>query len=158
MRRWLLTCAVMLVRAWTRAYTAGMDAEICRRRSGEIESDLWESLHDPENTGAAGMHILARIVRGMPADLSWRLEYSMAGGGLMWRKLALAGMAAFAALTVFWSLSSLSEPMPLPSLPSKPIPIYVERRQGPPPPPPPPPSWEEFVAKVNGKPLPKRRM
>ncbi len=76
----------------------------------------------------------------------------------MWRKLALAGLTAFAAIAVFWSLSSLSEPLSLPNLPSEPAPNYVERRQGPPPPPPPPPSWEEFVAKVNGKQRQKPRM
>ena len=69
----------------------------------------------------------------------------------MRRKLTLASLTAFAVAGLLWSLASLSKPLPLPSLPSKPVPIYVERHKGPPPPPRPGPSWEEFVAKVNGK-------
>ena len=67
----------------------------------------------------------------------------------MWRKIALAGIPALAAIATLWAMFSRSGP--LPSLPAKPLPYYVERRQGPPPPPPPPPTWEEFVAKVNGR-------
>jgi hypothetical protein len=147
MRRWLPRLAVMVVRAWTRAYTKGMDADVRRRRCAEIESDIWESLHDPENTDATGAHILVRFARGAPADLSWRLEHTLTGGQLMWRKLALLCIATATVMAILWSFSPPSEPLSLPNLPATPIPIYVEKRRGPPPPPPPPPSWEEFVAK-----------
>lgn len=153
MKRWLLAFAVTLVRLWTRAYTRGMQAEVRRRRSAEIESDIWESLHDPEGTDATAMHIFLRVVRGMPADLSWRLEQAFIGEQLMWRKLALLCIAAATVMAMLWSFSPRLEPLTLPNLPAKPIPNYVEKRRGPPPPPRPGPSWEEFVAKVNGRQL-----
>ena len=71
----------------------------------------------------------------------------------MWRKYALIGLAAAAVTTIAWSLSAPSRDLSLPALPPDPTPIYVIRRRTPPPPPPPPPSWEEFVAKVNGRPV-----
>ena len=69
--------AAMLVRSWTRAYTRGMHAASSPARCAEIESDIWESLHDPENADATGIDILIRFARGMPADLSWRLEHAL---------------------------------------------------------------------------------
>lgn len=38
---------VRWARAWTCLYTKGLPDEECERRRGEIESDLWEHLHDP---------------------------------------------------------------------------------------------------------------
>lgn len=147
MRGRLPSLAARVVRAWTRAYTRGVHAEVRRRRCAEIESDIWESLHDPDNTDAIGTHILIRFVRGVPADLSWRLEHARTGGHLMWRKLALLCIAAATVTAIVWSFSPPPEPLSFPTLPATPIPIYVEKRRGPPPPPPPPPSWEEFVVK-----------
>ena len=143
----------MLVRFWTRAYTAGMQAPTRRRRCAEVESDIWESLHDPNGALSQGIHILVRLARGAPADVVWRLEHALQEGELMWRKYALIGVAAAAVTTIAWSLSTPSADLSLPALPPDPTPIYVIRRRTPPPPPPPPPSWEEFVAKVNGRPL-----
>ena len=121
-----------------------------RRRCAEIESDIWEALHDAENADATGIYILIRLARGMPADLSWRLEHAFRGEQLMWSKLALLCVAAATVMAIV-ALSRRYEPLSLPNLPAKPTPNYVEKRRGPPPPPPPPPTWEQFVAKVNGK-------
>ena len=55
-----------LVRAWTRLYTVGMPREWRDQRRAEIESDLWES----EQQDA-----IVRLIRGMPADLGWRIEH-----------------------------------------------------------------------------------
>jgi hypothetical protein len=151
MKRWPVLCAAMLVRAWTRAYTAGTQAETRRRRRAEMESDIWESLHDPEKDRSTGIHMVVRLARGIPADTLWRLEQALAGGELMWRKYALLGAAVAAVTAIVWSLSTPAGLPSLPTLPAEPTPIYVVKRRTPPPPPPPPPSWEEFVAKVNGK-------
>jgi len=153
MKPWVSTLAVMLVRSWTRTYTAGMQAQARRRRRAEVESDIWESLHDTDSATTPGIHIFVRLVRGMPADVWWRLEHALPGGELMWRKYALIGLAAAVVTTIAWSLSGPSRDLSLPTLPPDPTPIYVIRRRTPPPPPPPPPTWEEFVAKVNGRPL-----
>jgi hypothetical protein len=157
MRLWTLTLAARLIRWWARVYTRGVDAPTRRRRCAEIESDVWESLHDPENTGATGIHMLVRFARGIPADVSWRLEHTLTGEELMRKKLVLVCFTAAAAMTMLWFLFPRPESLSLPSLPVKPVPNYVEVHRGPPPPPPPPPTWEEFVAKVNGRPRPADR-
>ena len=151
MRRRFLHLATELVRAWTRVYTTGMPPEVRRRRCAEIESDIWESLHDPERTTQLGIQIVTRFTRGIPDDVLWRLQHTLAGGQTMWRKLAFLCMAAVVAMAVLWSFSPRSENQSLPRLPARPTPNYVERRRVPPPPPPPGPTWEEFVAKVNGR-------
>ena len=73
-----MTFAVRLTRRWVRLYTAGLPPEARDARRAEIESDLWE--HGEEN-GVLGagpdvtaMQVLGRLLLGLPADLSWRLE------------------------------------------------------------------------------------
>jgi hypothetical protein len=56
----------------------------------------------------------------------------------------------FTSLTIaavwLFAMMAPTEPIVLPSLPSVPLQLEVQKR---PPPPPPGPTWEEFVAKVN---------
>ncbi len=59
-----------LVLGWVRLYTHGLPAETAERRCAEIESDLWEQGHDPAET--AGVALIGRCLRGVPADLWWR--------------------------------------------------------------------------------------
>jgi len=61
-------------RAWTVAYTAGLPVEARDRRREEIASDLWEHRHGAgQDVGDLtwGMSVVARVVRGMSADLLW---------------------------------------------------------------------------------------
>lgn len=60
---------VRLCRGWVNTYTRGLPAEIGERRRLEVESDLWEHLHDP---GIADREILGRTLRGIHADVWWR--------------------------------------------------------------------------------------
>jgi hypothetical protein len=75
-----LTGAARLTRAWVSAYTRGVPAESRERRRGEIDSDLWEQSHDDREQGRASaqtsLEITVRLMLGMPADLSWRLEHA----------------------------------------------------------------------------------
>lgn len=61
--------ATALTRWWTRLYTVGLPAEVRAARRAEIESDLWESLHDPD---IPQPHILPRLAAGILDDVSWR--------------------------------------------------------------------------------------
>jgi len=60
-----------LVRAWVGLYTGGLPAESGERRCLELESDMWEQLHDPAET-RPGRALMGRWVRGVPSDLWWR--------------------------------------------------------------------------------------
>jgi hypothetical protein len=64
--------AIAITRWWTRVYTLGLRAELRDARCAEIESDLWESLHDPDVTHA---QILPRLAGGLLDDLSWRANH-----------------------------------------------------------------------------------
>ena len=78
--------AVAVVKAWTRAYTAWLAPAVRATRRAEIDSDLWEHLHDA-NDGAAhprstAGQILARCLLGMGADLTWRVQMAAGPGRL----------------------------------------------------------------------------
>ena len=72
----VVSWVVSLTRGWTALYTALASDEGSARRA-EIESDLFEYRHDLANadTGqsAVARHLLARWLRGAPADIRWRL-------------------------------------------------------------------------------------
>jgi hypothetical protein len=117
----------VLVRVWTRLYTFALPSEIRDRRRAEIESDVWESEHDPDVPHHA---LVLRLMRGMPADLLWRLEVtpSRQHARAAFGALAGAGVLAFA----LWAF--VRQPVPRPAPARRPVPISL--RLMPPPPPP----------------------
>jgi hypothetical protein len=126
------TLVVALVRAWTRAYTWHMSPELRERRRAEIESDLWEFQQDQLQVEAPrqdadghrrpspALQILARLLRGLPHDLTWRVEQAAFTHALTRSRtrLGLAGTAAVSAtvalvLGALW-LAALLQPSTLP--------------------------------------------
>jgi hypothetical protein len=67
-----------LVRRWVGLYTLGLPAEIKQRRRAEIDDDLWCQAEEAAASGRAdrslASEILTRLVFGVPADVSWRVE------------------------------------------------------------------------------------
>jgi hypothetical protein len=96
-----------LTRRWVRLYTAGLPPEIREARRAELESDLWEQDHEAAAAGVrptmTAMQVLHRLVRGLPADLSWRQQQ---GGAKVFRKAGRAAvegaMLTTAALARHW--------------------------------------------------------
>jgi uncharacterized protein (TIGR03435 family) len=102
--------AVNCVRVWTWLYTWRMPPASREMRRAEIESDLWESQSDAtggDGLGAA-LHILLRLLIGIPDDLGWRLEYAAAIGTLTQGSIAMSGRLAGAALVVgaLWAIDA----------------------------------------------------
>jgi hypothetical protein len=65
-----------LVARWVRFYTRNLPAPIARRRIDEIDADLHDHIaheraHGTEDRRIA-LSIAARMLRGLPADASWR--------------------------------------------------------------------------------------
>jgi hypothetical protein len=62
--------------AWTRWYTRGLPSEVGAARLDELTSDLHEHRADAPGASASerrvSLEIIARLVEGMPADVSWR--------------------------------------------------------------------------------------
>jgi hypothetical protein len=64
-----------LVRHWVALYTAGLPRDIRDARRAEIEDDLWSQAHDVDFAASdVSGAVLARLVFGMWADVTWRLE------------------------------------------------------------------------------------
>lgn len=70
--------AAALTRAWARLYTKGTPADLGEIRRAEIDSDVWEHANDAQENGVPqfvfATQLLGRTLRGIPDDLSWRVE------------------------------------------------------------------------------------
>ena len=66
-----------LVRGWVWLYTLGLPFETRSARRTEIDSDVWEQTHawavHGSSTHGDPSGVLLRSLRGVPADLLWRL-------------------------------------------------------------------------------------
>ena len=96
------TSGVALTRWWTRFYTLGLPGEIREARCAEIESDLWESLHDPE---IASAQILPRLAGGVVDDVCWRATHVPTESRTMW--LITTAMFLLAAAMWEWLAHSV---------------------------------------------------
>jgi len=102
-----------LGRAWVSFYTAGLPAEERDRRRGEIDSDLYE--HErfaaTDGPGPIARPVAARFVRGVPADVSWRIGRDMTASmeedvTASWPgRLAVAGMLVLAVMSLYWAIA-----------------------------------------------------
>jgi hypothetical protein len=67
-----------LVRRWVAVYTRGLPADVRQDRRDEIDDDLWSQLLESSDSGRTDRslagEIVARLVLGVPADVSWRME------------------------------------------------------------------------------------
>lgn len=63
--------SVKAARRWAAVYTRGLSIDVRERRCLELESDMWEHLHDADEPNAATA-VFGRFLRGMPADVRWR--------------------------------------------------------------------------------------
>jgi len=97
-----MTFATACVRAWTWLYTQGLPGNERTARRNEIASDLWECQCDAAAGPGFGssLHLLVRLLIGIPDDLGWRVEHASVAGTLTQGGLALSGRVAGAALFV----------------------------------------------------------
>jgi len=107
MQTTLLRLCVSLARGWTRLYTwraVGLEGSDRRR---EIESDLWELTNDPDagSDAAKATQALARLVTGLAADISWRLELPGSDDHLRIRRTVTV-MAAMLVVFTLWIVPS----------------------------------------------------
>jgi hypothetical protein len=115
-----------LVRRWVALYTHGLSRSVRSARRDEIDSDLWsqhqEGVELARSDGAIASEILTRLVLGIPADLSWRLEQarSRRSHGTVGRRatmgsravglLAIVGGLALTAAVVVYLPEKLARP------------------------------------------------
>jgi hypothetical protein len=70
------SAASWVCRHWVAFYTRNLPVTQQQRRREELDSDLFEHAHEARTAGAGAARlnaeILARVLVGVPADLSWR--------------------------------------------------------------------------------------
>ena len=73
-----LALAIGMTRSWVTLYTSGLPRELRDGRRAEIDSDIWEHQRTAEfldqPPGGTALQLLARLLLGLPSDLTWRLE------------------------------------------------------------------------------------
>ena len=133
-----LRAAIAAVRGWTRFYTWGLPPGQRESRRDEIDSDLWESVNEHgEGSCRLALHIIARLIIGIPDDLGWRTEQVEPGAASRWR-VALTALAVL--MLGLWLVGRTATSTRLPDLPaSVHFPTHPKLIDAPPPPPPPPP-------------------
>jgi hypothetical protein len=157
----LLFCAIALVRGWTRLCTWRMD-DACRDdRRAEIESDLWEFHEDARRRGGSperiAIHMLARLVAGIPDDLRWRVEYEQEPAHRRPSWLTASAAAGAACVAALWVVFLISTFVSLPPLPDSGAVVRIFMRATPALPPPPPQSLTAFrvgMARIEPPPPP----
>ena len=98
-----------VARSWTAIYTRGLPPEQAERRRDEIRSDLFEHAACAGATPAQQVHVLGRVLWGIPADLSWRRaarasrERRLVTGEIMTLRKTTTTLVAFAALFNIWA-------------------------------------------------------
>jgi len=151
-----LDASSAIVRTWTRLYTWRLPALARDTRRGEIESDLWEFAHDggSDRGVTPAFHVLARLVAGIPDDVSWRASHVTVGSTPV-RAAISVGTAAIVATAVWVYAVSVPVDLPAPA----PLVRVVEVYPPPPPPPPPPPrviKRESWTVVIHPAPQPSR--
>jgi hypothetical protein len=75
----MIALVLAIARGWLRIYTRGTPAAVRDARRAEIECDLWEQRHEQQSRDqrvtATALDVLGRVVRGVPSDLSWRVQH-----------------------------------------------------------------------------------
>jgi hypothetical protein len=130
-----LDAAATLVRVWTCVYSWRLAPAIRDRRRAEIESELWEFQQDPERGKHPAAHTIARLLIGIPDDLSWRADCVSTHRTPLRARLRVAAwtVATVVVIAALYILPLMTAAT-LPPLPDKPR----VRMPAPPPPPPPP--------------------
>jgi len=71
---------------WVEAITRTAEHHIAHERRAEIASDVHEQLTDAWSRGlqAGSRSVIARVVRGMPADVTWRIGLELRRSRFAW--------------------------------------------------------------------------
>jgi hypothetical protein len=151
-----LGSASAIVRAWTRLYTWRLPAIARDTRRAEIDSDLWEFTHDRgiDRDLSSACHVLARLIAGIPDDVSWRASHVTHRPAPMRAAISVAA-AAIVVLRVWVYAVAAPTELPAPA----PLVRVVEVFPPPPPPPPPPPRVirrESWTIVIHPAPQPSR--
>jgi hypothetical protein len=113
-----------VVRRWVDGYSRGLPADVRAARRDEIEADLWDESLAAVALGRAtsiDRQRLDRLIRGIPADVTWRLGQRRGATRKTGRDtvrisrvelILLLGVAAFYGLLLLVALPAITAPDP----------------------------------------------
>ncbi len=106
-----------LVRRWVGIYTRGLPAEIRQERRDEIDDDLWSQMRDAAGSARRDQsitgEIVIRLVFGIPADLSWRVEQRhVARTQVALERSSTMGTRAISVLAILGGIGWVTWPVP----------------------------------------------
>jgi len=109
--------AAAWVRRWVGVYTSGLPPEIRQERRDEIDDDLWSQMRDATGSERTDQsltgEIVMRLVFGVPADLSWRVEQRHpAGSHAAPERSSTMGTRAIAVLAILGGIGWVTWPIP----------------------------------------------
>ena len=112
----------VLVGRWVRFYTRDLPDHVAQRRVDEIDADLHDHIVHERDHGTRdrriALGVLSRMVRGLPADASWREHQIRANldhpaslqAAIKTRKMAYRtgiGVAAASVLLLYWIIGAV---------------------------------------------------
>lgn len=104
------------VQLWVSFYTWGLPPDLRDSRRSEIESDLWEQQSDAARAGGSNREVawvaIHRLVRGMPADLVWRVGTGEALAQILSFLFALSAIVGFCLAFLNPGVPDLDAPAP----------------------------------------------
>jgi hypothetical protein len=118
-----------LVRGWVRLYTSRLPAELRDARRDEVDDDLWCENEEALATGCSvrsiGADRVLRLLFGIPADISWRLEQrhrdrvrplprSLSASTRVVASLSIVGGSALAVASIIWGMFDATSPVAIP--------------------------------------------
>jgi hypothetical protein len=118
-----------LVRGWVRLYTGRLPAELRDARRNEVDDDLWCEMEETLATGSSVRSLDAdrvlRLLFGIPADISWRLEQrqrdrvrpvprSPSMSTRVVASLSVVGGSALAVASIIWGMFDATSPVAIP--------------------------------------------
>jgi TonB family protein len=129
--------AAACVRRWTRIYTWRLPPGVREARCQEIESDLWESAHDPDlDEAELATQMVMRLITGILDDVAWRMTQVSLATSVTLRLVPAAVILCM--LLLFAAVAPLTTNVPEVPEPSRGVRQMQTVVPDPPPPPPPP--------------------
>ncbi len=92
---------------WVHIYTIGLPEEIRKARQNEMKSDIWEHFQDLKRQNKSLIEIIGRLLRGIQADVIWRLNQSEGTIAKAFMSLSQPFLKVLAVLAVIFILLPL---------------------------------------------------
>ena len=110
-----------IIRGWVRLYTRGLPGPVRDTRRNQVEDDVWCEHEEAAELGRSGhslgADLVLRLLFGIPADISWRLEQRHRGASVstgVVASLSIVGGSALASASIIWGMFDATSALAIP--------------------------------------------